>query len=217
MHADGTDVTRIAVGEAPAWSPDGKQLAYIGVDANHQRQLVVAAPDGNASGARPIAAVGSCRLAQAPAWSPDGRWLAFESCPNGTLVELYLIPSAGGRPIRIALNASVDGGPDWQPVKPSTGIVARFIFAQRACATQPGRATVTVADAQNRPLAAATVTITGGVRIKPAHGVTNANGRAVLALRAVLHRPHRLTLTARVTASGRPALDRRLTLPACSS
>jgi len=66
VHPDGSDAHTIGVdGDAPDWSPDGKQLVYV-----HEGSLWVVDPDGeNAHRVIPDA--------HAPAWSRDGEMLAF--------------------------------------------------------------------------------------------------------------------------------------------
>ncbi len=57
----------------PAWSPDGKLLAYVS-DANGRPQVWVAGADG--SGARALSTpIGS--VVASPTWSPDGKTIVF--------------------------------------------------------------------------------------------------------------------------------------------
>ena len=217
MRSDGTGVTRVATGDAPAWSLDGTRLASLAVDSTNHEQLVVSAADG--STVKQIAPVDWCVGRSAPAWSPDGATLAYVSCPdpNATSGQLYVVSATGGAPARIAFGA-VPAGLDWRPVTPSTGIVLQVRFAQRACSTRPGTATLLVTDAQARPLAAVAVTLRGGAGLHPASGTTNAAGKASVALRTTpgRHRWGRLFLVATAVAKDRPALTHKLTLPACN-
>jgi hypothetical protein len=73
----------LAVGTAPAWSPDGRWLAYTGPDG-----IYLIAPDG--SGQHRVAQYtspedgGEAPFAgfwpPLPSWSPDGRWLVYHKC-----------------------------------------------------------------------------------------------------------------------------------------
>jgi Tol biopolymer transport system component len=65
MRPDGTQVTRVAQGAQPAWSPDGKQIAFSSYLMNADGSDLV-------------------RLTESvkgwhPSWSPDGRYIAFLS------------------------------------------------------------------------------------------------------------------------------------------
>jgi dipeptidyl aminopeptidase/acylaminoacyl peptidase len=74
------------VDESPAWSPDGKQIAWISqrsrnndtVPGPARSSIVVADVDG--SDRRTLFSSRRFRLGR-PAWSPDGRWIAFDRAP----------------------------------------------------------------------------------------------------------------------------------------
>jgi TolB protein len=73
MRRDGSEQRRLANtgdadGGAPAWSPDGKRIAFAGA-----RGLYTIAPDG--SHRAPIPHSG---IAELPSWSPDGTRIAFD-------------------------------------------------------------------------------------------------------------------------------------------
>jgi Tol biopolymer transport system component len=80
-NGDGSDVTPLVIGPdaayAPAWSPDGSKMAFIGGDPDASSPgLWVANADG--SDARPILQDSPPLVDdQAPAWSPDGTRIAF--------------------------------------------------------------------------------------------------------------------------------------------
>ena len=109
--ADG-DSAQSALGSSepiisPAWSPNGKQLAYVSFEA---RKPTIYVHDV-ASGKRRLVAnfKGSN---SAPAWSPDGKTLALTlSRDGGSQLNLLDVSVAGSEPRRIAQSASIDTEP----------------------------------------------------------------------------------------------------------
>lgn len=89
IDPDGTGLTRVAAGWAPAWSPDGTRLAF------YRNGIHVIDADG--SDERLIVANG-----HAPAWSPDGRRVAFE---RG--VDLYVVNADGSEEVLLVSGFSV--------------------------------------------------------------------------------------------------------------
>ena len=80
---------------SPAWSPDGKQLAYV----SFETQKAVVWTQDLGSGERRI--VASFRGSNsAPAWSPDGKRLAVTLSQDG-LAQLYTMSVSGGAPERL--------------------------------------------------------------------------------------------------------------------
>jgi TolB protein len=81
---------------SPAWSPDGRQLAYV----SFETQKAVVWVQEVASGRRRMLA--NFRGSNsAPAWSPDGAQLALTLSRDGGS-RLFLLPAAGGEPRRLA-------------------------------------------------------------------------------------------------------------------
>ncbi len=208
VSSDGSDFERIARGTAPAFSPDGKHLAWADRDPQGAATLVVANADGTDPRAIvtiPTGMFNSYDLE--PAWSPDSITLTYDGGPNA---EIFRVPATGGTPVRLTVSAAVDTTSAWRTALPSTGLAIEHVtFAQRACAAKPGRATTTVVDAQGRPLGSAWVFI-GSQRRQ-----TNKSGIAVLTVAAPAHHHGRLHLTVRVNAAGRPVATKRVSLPAC--
>jgi len=92
---------------SPAWSPNGKQLAYVSFEARKPTVYVHEV----ASGKRRLVAnfKGSN---SAPAWSPDGRTLALTlSRDGGSQLNLLDLSVAGSEPRRIAQSSSIDTEP----------------------------------------------------------------------------------------------------------
>jgi tricorn protease len=80
---------------APAWSPDGKWVAYFS-DAGGEYALHLAAQDGKGS-ARRIALQGAGFFGR-PKWSPDSKKLSF----SDNSLTLFVVDVASGRQTRIS-------------------------------------------------------------------------------------------------------------------
>jgi hypothetical protein len=142
-------------------------------------------------------------------WSLDGTTLGFT---QGS--ELYTVPVSGGEPRRVTANAALDTDPDWQPTVPSSGLaLARIAFPQPACATKKSIATITITDAQSRPLSGVALVVRGGTA--PARAVTSATGTAKLTVQASSRHKGRLALTVSASQTGRPTVTKRVSLPGC--
>jgi dipeptidyl aminopeptidase/acylaminoacyl peptidase len=66
----------------PAWSPDGKSLAFSSnrstdPDRNYNSDIWVVAADNSDKGAHLIQVTTNPGSDRAPSWSPDGKWLAY--------------------------------------------------------------------------------------------------------------------------------------------
>ncbi len=91
----------------PAWSPDGRELAFSSDRGNANRGVFVIAADG--SGLRRLTPTDS--VASDPAWSPDGRRLAYS---NGEAVVLTDQTGSAQEPILETVGQNVRD-PAWSP------------------------------------------------------------------------------------------------------
>ena len=90
---------------SPAWSPDGKQLAYV----SFEKQKAIVYTHDTASGAR--RAIADFRGSNsAPAWSPDGQQLALTLSREGGS-QIYLIGRNGDNPRRVTTSTAIDTEP----------------------------------------------------------------------------------------------------------
>lgn len=89
----------------PAFSPDGKQIAFTSTRDGHYQIYVMDSLGGNL---RRVSRGDATDFS--PTWSPDGRWLAFTSVRDGA-PNIYLMDLNGNNVTRL----TTDGGdrPSW--------------------------------------------------------------------------------------------------------
>ena len=94
----------------PAFSPDGRSLAYASGSLEHT-DLFLYTMDSGASRVL-VNDVGS---ASHPTWSPDGRRLAFSSYEGDSDAELYTLDLSTNVVTRLTYNEAHDDAPAWSP------------------------------------------------------------------------------------------------------
>ena len=94
---------------SPAWSPDGKELAYVSFE---DRKPVVWVQDLQTGARRRVANFKGSN--SAPAWSPDGSQLAVTLSRDGGS-QLFLINRDGSNPRRITQSSAIDTEPTFAP------------------------------------------------------------------------------------------------------
>jgi TolB protein len=94
---------------SPAWSPDGKSIAYVSFES---QKAVVWAQDIATGKRRMIANFRGSN--SAPAWSPDGRSIAATLSRDGNS-QLYLMGVNGEDPRRLTSSSAIDTEPVFAP------------------------------------------------------------------------------------------------------
>ena len=101
----------------PAWSPDGKQLAYQALRDGYWglwvQEVAAPTPARQVFDARKLPFAGSTTpVVTQPAWSSDGKWIAFTGGLTASL-HIYVVSSAGGEPQRLTEAESTAMMPSW--------------------------------------------------------------------------------------------------------
>ncbi len=112
---DGANQRRVTVGRSlniqPAWSPDGRSIAYTSYRRGLPNIFVSHIYQGTFDEfPRPA---GQAETFQ-PAWSPDGMRIAFWSNRDGN-AELYIANRDGANPRRLTTSPGIDESPTWSP------------------------------------------------------------------------------------------------------
>ena len=94
---------------SPAWSADGREIAYVSFET---QKAVVWVQDLVTGGRRKLADFRGSN--SAPAWSPDGRELAVTLSRDG-ISQLYAMPRTGGTPRRLTSSSAIDTEPVYAP------------------------------------------------------------------------------------------------------
>ncbi len=96
-RADGSHAVRITHSGThdtqPAWSPDGKRLAYVSMPAGTSGNFRIVTVNSDGSNSHVV--VDGSTTVQNPAWAPDGTQILFQS-RNGLHQQLALVPVNGG-------------------------------------------------------------------------------------------------------------------------
>jgi TolB protein len=94
---------------SPAWSPDGRELAYVSFET---RKPVVYSQDVATGQRRPIASYKGSN--SAPAWAPDGQQIAAVLTRDG-LSQIYAMNRSGNNLRRLTTSAGIDTEPAFTP------------------------------------------------------------------------------------------------------
>ena len=114
MDYDGHNQTRITFNKVkdymPAWSADGKNIAYTSYRLTKAALFILNPFEGT------ITEVQNIGTNYAPAFSADGKWLAFCSTIEEGNAEIYLTSGDGKmKPRKLTYTKAADTAPSWSP------------------------------------------------------------------------------------------------------
>ena len=98
-----------AFDSSPAWSPDGRRIAFESERDGNDEIYVM-----NADGSGVARLTVNDAIDGSPAWSPDGQRIAFDSTRDGN-PELYVMNADGSGVTRLTFNNARDWSPAWSP------------------------------------------------------------------------------------------------------
>lgn len=115
INADGTGARQLTHDQLgvldPAWSPDGRSIAFTRLLGHDHSEVFVADADGHHARQLTIAPPGLDRYDSQPTWSPDGKQIGFLSSANGGEIDIVRVDGRGRREV-----AGVDAsGLRWSP------------------------------------------------------------------------------------------------------
>jgi hypothetical protein len=121
-NSDGTLPTQLRIGDSPAWSPDGKRLAYVAEDDKLYPQVWVM----NADGSGPTQLTFGNAKRETPLWTPDGERIVYvsheainaEGLPNP---DIWIMNADGTGRTQLTVNGSWD-------IEPAISPDGRYIY-----------------------------------------------------------------------------------------
>jgi Tol biopolymer transport system component len=99
------------ISRSPAWSPDGRHIAFSAGDEGDEGEIYVMNADG--SGLTPLTNT-SAHHNDTPAWSPDGQRIAFSSGAEGK-EDIYVMNADGSDLTNLTNTTAQEASPTWSP------------------------------------------------------------------------------------------------------
>lgn len=110
---DGSNLKQITTGEephlSPAWSPDGRYIAYTSFEGGNPHIYIYDTQDGSKRRLTQTRGLNS-----GANWSPDGTYIAY-TASNGGDTDIYVLPSKGGKRKLLIKGSGLDVDPKYSP------------------------------------------------------------------------------------------------------
>ena len=114
MHADGgnqVQLTQWGENYNPAWSHDGKRIAFVDEDRQGGSEIYAMDSDGD----NQVRLTHDLAEKDNPSWSPDGQWIAFDSY-RSRVYQIYVVNTDGsGLTRRLTRRRPHNWKPAWSP------------------------------------------------------------------------------------------------------
>ncbi len=120
-------ISSTLIEHTPAYSPDGKRIAFASTRSGSQEIWVCDSDGGNPLQLTFIGPSNGDPASAIPRWSPDGRWIYFDSRIDGR-AGIYAISADGGRP-----RPATDSETAWT----SASRDGRWIYFDSASSAEP--------------------------------------------------------------------------------
>lgn len=101
-------ITSTRIDWSPAYSRDGKKIAFISTRSGN---FEIWTCDGDGSNAQQITNLGG-PIVDSPAWSPDGEWITFSATTNAS-AQINVVSADGGAPRTLTSGSAENFGPVW--------------------------------------------------------------------------------------------------------